>query len=170
MTGFNGQDFNGDAKGDLLWRNDNGSLIEWQMNGSQIASSQYVTLGGSLAAPDASWKIAAVADITGDGKSDMIWRNSVTDQLVEWAMNGAQVTSSQPITIGGVLAAPDASWSIPEPARHIDWQNTTVLTSLVNEQRRANHESHLKHFGLLRIRSMGAQRGAMTRRFGGGRG
>src|SRR5262249_28284018 len=36
--GLNG-DFTGDGNADLLWRNDNGALLLWQMNGTQLQSS-----------------------------------------------------------------------------------------------------------------------------------
>ena len=104
-------DFNGDGKSDVLWRNNNGSLVDWTMNGSQIASSQTVTLGGSPAAPDASWNIAGFGDFNGDGKSDILWRNS-NGALVDWTMNGSQIASSQDVTLGGNPVLPDASWSI----------------------------------------------------------
>lgn len=39
-------DFSGGGSSDFLWRNQNGSLVEWSMNGSTITSSQTVTLGG----------------------------------------------------------------------------------------------------------------------------
>ena len=54
-------DFKGNGNADLLWRNTNGTLIDWTMNGSQILSSQNVFLGASAAATDyASWNIAGL--------------------------------------------------------------------------------------------------------------
>ncbi|MDI9849559.1 VCBS repeat-containing protein, partial [Rhodoblastus sp. 17X3] len=40
-------DFNGDGKADVLWRNTNGALYDWTMNGSQIESSQPITYQGA---------------------------------------------------------------------------------------------------------------------------
>ena len=104
-------DFNGDGNSDVLWRNNNGSLVDWTMNGSQIASSQAVTLGGTPVAPDASWNIAGFGDFNGDGRSDILWRNS-NGTLDDWTMNGSQIASSQNVTLGGNPVAPDASWSV----------------------------------------------------------
>ncbi len=104
-------DFNGDGASDFLWRNQNGTLVDWTMNGSQITSSQVVTFGGSPSTPDASWNIAGIGDFDGDGKADILWRNA-NGSLIDWTMNGSQVTASQQVTLGGNAAAPDASWSV----------------------------------------------------------
>ncbi|MBW0005827.1 MAG: VCBS repeat-containing protein [Hyphomicrobiales bacterium] len=123
-------DFNGDGKSDVLWQNTNGSLIDWTMNGSQIASSQNVTLGGTPVAPNSSWSIAGFGDFNGDGKSDILWRNA-NGTLVDWTMNGSQIASSQDVTLGGNLAAPDSSWSVAgigdfsgDGKSDILWRNT----------------------------------------------
>ena len=47
-------DFNGDGKGDILWRNTNGDVAMWLMNGTQLLSPGVVlgnvpTLGKSSA-------------------------------------------------------------------------------------------------------------------------
>ena len=104
-------DFNGDGKYDVLWRNSNGSLFDWTMNGSQVTAAQQVTLGGSAAMPDSSWSVAGIGDFNGDGKSDVLWRNT-NGSLVDWTMNGSQIASVQPVTLGGSAATPDSSWSI----------------------------------------------------------
>jgi hypothetical protein len=102
-------DFDGDGKSDILWRNNNGTVAEWLMNGSQITSAADVTYQGNVAAPDNSWQIAEIGDFTGGGKSDILWHNS-NGALAEWTMNGSQITSS------AGLAAPDTSWTIqPKP-------------------------------------------------------
>ena len=123
-------DFNGDGKSDILWRNVNGSLIDWTMNGSQVTTSQQVTLGGSAAAPDSSWSVAGIGDFNGDGKSDILWRNT-NGSLIEWTMNGSQIASSQAVTFGGSAAMPDTSWSIAaigdfngDGKSDILWRNT----------------------------------------------
>jgi FG-GAP-like repeat len=61
-------DFNGDGKSDILWRNDNGVIASWQMDGT--AAPNPVHFG---AAPT-DWKIAGTGDFNGDGKSDILWR------------------------------------------------------------------------------------------------
>ena len=36
-------DFNGDGKTDLLWRNDNGSIETWQMNGATVLNASLLS-------------------------------------------------------------------------------------------------------------------------------
>ena len=81
------------------------------MNGSQVTASQQVTLGGSAAMPDSSWSIAAIGDFNGDGKSDMLWRNTI-GSLIDWTMNGSQITSAQQVTFGASPVSLDSSWQI----------------------------------------------------------
>ena len=41
------KDFNGDGKSDILWRNDNGSVGIWLMNGAQVVSGPGIGAVGS---------------------------------------------------------------------------------------------------------------------------
>lgn len=82
-------DFNGDGKGDLIWRNTNtGSTSIWLMNGIVRAS---VGFPGGV---PLNWEIAGIGDVTGDGKADVIWRNSTNGTVAIWLMNGTTVTST----------------------------------------------------------------------------
>jgi hypothetical protein len=83
--------------------------MEWTLQDAQITSSQQVTLQGNPAMPDASWQVAQIGDFNGNGTSDILWRNS-TGALVEWTMNGAQVTAEQQATVQGVPATPASNW------------------------------------------------------------
>jgi hypothetical protein len=47
-----------------LWRNTDGTLAEWTMNGSQITSDPLVTFQGNAVTLDASWQIAQIGDFT----------------------------------------------------------------------------------------------------------
>uniref|UniRef100_UPI0025ED4454 FG-GAP repeat domain-containing protein n=1 Tax=Rhodoblastus sp. TaxID=1962975 RepID=UPI0025ED4454 len=104
-------DFNGDGMADVLWRNTNGALYDWTMNGSRIVSSQPITYQGAAVILDASWSVAGVADFNGDGMADVLWRNT-NGALYDWTMNGSQIGSSQPITYQGAAVILDASWSV----------------------------------------------------------
>ncbi len=106
-------DFNGDAKADLLWRNANGALALWQMDGATLSSSNMVTSQGNVIAPDASWSIAGIGDFNSDGSADILWRQS-GGSLAIWLMNGSTVQSSGAITCQGNVVAPDASWKVVE--------------------------------------------------------
>jgi ELWxxDGT repeat protein len=103
-------DFNGDGKADVLWRNTDGTLADWTMRGTVIASSATVASAGGPVKPDASWSIAGVGDFNGDTRSDVLWRNA-SGELTEWQMTGATISASGDVTSGGVAVRPDASWS-----------------------------------------------------------
>jgi microcystin-dependent protein len=99
-------DFNGDGKSDILWRNDDGSVALWQMNGANIISSS-LTSTPSL---DSSWKVAGVDDYNGDGKADILWRKD-SGSLAVWQMNGSSIVSSSLTSI----PADSNSWKIAAP-------------------------------------------------------
>jgi probable HAF family extracellular repeat protein len=87
-------DFNGDGHADVLWRQSNGTLAMWLMNGSTITSSAAITYQGGALAPDASWSAVEIGDFNGDGNADILWRQASTGTVSEWIMNGSQVTST----------------------------------------------------------------------------
>ncbi len=102
-------DFNDDGKADMLWRNASGQISEWQMNGSAIAASEFITSQGTVVAPDASWHIVQIGDFNGDARSDILWRSD-SGAMAEWLMNGSQVTASLTPSLANVPVQPDASW------------------------------------------------------------
>ena len=77
-------DANGDGKNDLLWRNSDGTIALWQMDGSRIAG------GLNLAVPN-SWGIAEAtergASLTGDGGNNTLRGTINNDKLSGLAGN-----------------------------------------------------------------------------------
>jgi hypothetical protein len=61
------------------------------MNGAQ---AQYVPLGNV----NTVWSVVGTGDFNGDGKSDMLWRDTSGDVAI-WLMNGAQ---AQYVALGNV--------------------------------------------------------------------
>ena len=52
-------DFDGNGNSDILWRNDNGSLSEWLMNGTAITQTLTPTSNGTPVTPDATFTTQA---------------------------------------------------------------------------------------------------------------
>jgi hypothetical protein len=57
-------DFNGDSNADILWRNNDGALAEWLMNGNAIGQSLTPTSNGAMVSPEASWSTQAKPTIS----------------------------------------------------------------------------------------------------------
>jgi hypothetical protein len=99
-------DLDGEGKADVIWRNtDTGDVGVWLGNGVNAPT----TLGVLAEAVPAVWKIAGVGDLNGDGKADIVWRNTDTRDVAGWLMNGLTIGST------GVLAgAVSAVWGIAD--------------------------------------------------------
>ena len=70
-------DFNGDCKSDIVWRNAaTGQNYLYFMNGTTILGAE----GYIRTVADQNWQVAGVGDFDGDGKADILWRNSATGQ------------------------------------------------------------------------------------------
>jgi hypothetical protein len=70
------------------------------MNGTTMSST------GSVAFVSSGWNIQGVGDYDGSGRAGILWRNSTTEQVYVWLMNGATITST------GSPGTPAASWEI----------------------------------------------------------
>jgi Ca2+-binding RTX toxin-like protein len=85
-----GNDYGGDGKGDMLWRNDNGLVSIWTMDGATRTGAQFVD-----SPIPTSWKIQdGAGDYNGDGKSDLLWRND-NGQVSIWTMDGTTRVGAQ---------------------------------------------------------------------------
>jgi hypothetical protein len=97
-------DFNGDGKTDLLFLNDTThGVATWQMNGSQIAAGPQIGIINAAA----GWHFDAVRDVSGDGKSDLVFENSNTGGVASWVMDGAQVANN-----GQFVSYDAANWHL----------------------------------------------------------
>jgi Bacterial Ig-like domain len=94
-------DFNGDGRGDLLWRDTQGNVQMWlvnsQYNNYDIQTLKLQATGAFIPAVGTEWKLVGVEDFSGDGKGDIVWRyqtpgTQTSGAIVLWTMDGATVT------------------------------------------------------------------------------
>ncbi len=106
-------DFNGDGKGDILWRQNGGGVTVWLMNGANVIADQ----GIDPAVLPAAWQPIGAGDFDGDGRQDIFWRfnnnnNSVTTtgqnngDLAMWLMAGTTKTAD---AVYGVVPTTDGT-------------------------------------------------------------
>jgi hypothetical protein len=92
-------DFNGDGFSDLVWRDTNGNLGIWLMQGGNLIAT-------GLAGPVApSWMLAGQRDFNGDTKSDWLSHDTSGNTNI-WFLNGTQL--SPPASLGNV----PTNWTI----------------------------------------------------------
>jgi hypothetical protein len=100
-------DLNGDGATDLVWRHKtSGWLAVWFLKGTEVVNIQYLSINQVA---DLGWQVAAVGDIDGDGKADLIWQDATTGGRAAWLMNGAQVVTTVFLSISQVA---DTDWQI----------------------------------------------------------
>ena len=97
-------DFDGDGKADIVWRNGaNGQNYLYPMDGTAIKATE----GYLRAVPDLAWRIVASGDYDGDGKSDLLWRNTSTGENYVYLMNGTSIVGE-----GYVRTVTDQGWTV----------------------------------------------------------
>ncbi len=99
-------DFSGSGRqNQLVWRNvatGQVYLMTVSFNGAAFSQSGQIIYNSIL-----PYKIVAVADFNGDGRSDLLWRHDSTGEVYLMIMNGPAITSEAVI-----YAEPSASWKI----------------------------------------------------------
>jgi hypothetical protein len=104
-------DFNGDGIADLLWRNDNGTVVDWlgQSNGGFADNSAHF-----LVNPGSSWHVVEIADVNGDSNADLVWQNT-NGTVLDWLgqLNGGFVDNGP-----NSLVSPGSQWHVIDPSVH----------------------------------------------------
>ena len=81
-------DFDGDSHADILWRNmSSGQVVIWFLDGTQRVGA------GAVGGVPLVWQIVGTGNFDGDpeGRSDILWRNTLTGQVVIWLLDGTQL-------------------------------------------------------------------------------
>lgn len=103
-------DFNGDGRSDVLWRNDNGWFTTWTANAA-----------GGFASNDANhfhdiptaWQVVGTGDFDGDGRADVAWRNA-DGSFTNWLSQA-----------NGTFVSNDANaWAVIPNAWHVQGPDT----------------------------------------------
>ncbi|KAM3097284.1 FG-GAP-like repeat-containing protein [Phormidesmis sp. 146-35] len=119
-------DFNGDGITDIFWRDSftrngvtsgSGTNGIWNLDGN-LGMGQKLTSFGFLLTNEVSWKIEAITDFNGDGKDDMLWRNS-DGTVGVWLID----TTGTKLTEGKALA----DFAIAPSKVPLDWKMDGIL-------------------------------------------
>jgi VCBS repeat-containing protein len=99
--------FSGDSRADILWKNTDGSVAIWQ--GAGLAPFTQAAIIGNVGI-GSGWDIAGSGDYNGDSFGDVLFRNG--NSVAVWQTNGlTPITGAQAAIIGNA----NSSWTIAAP-------------------------------------------------------
>jgi uncharacterized delta-60 repeat protein len=84
------KDMNSDGHADIVWHNTGRQTGVSFLNGTTTIGWSYVLEGQ---AGPVGWHVAAVGDLSGDGKADLIWQRT-DGAIAVWFLSGTRVTGS----------------------------------------------------------------------------
>ena len=89
-------DLNADGLTDLVWQSKiTGEVFAWEMDGTGLKLAE----GSVGSGPGSNFDQRSVADLNGDGKADILWRDTLTGDFAVWAMDGLTHSSTTTFTI-----------------------------------------------------------------------
>ncbi len=118
-------DLNGDGKPEVVWQHDDRWLLAWFVNGQSVSASVFLN---PAQVDNVKWKIAALADVNGDKKADILWQHD-DGWLAVWYMNGTTVASTAYMSPQSIA---DTSWRLVgagdlngDGKRDLVWRHST---------------------------------------------
>jgi FG-GAP-like repeat len=84
-------DFNSDGFSDIAWRQNTGSTAVWLLGTNGIVTE--ISQTGGLGSVPTNWQIVGERDFNGDGKADLLWRDTSGNTSM-WFINATSVASS----------------------------------------------------------------------------
>ena len=102
-------DFNQDGNVDILWRNqENFQNAVWLMDGLEQQSSVFFAPQNPVDNNRvARWRMEDVADLDGDDQAEVIWRDTLSGQVVIWEMDGLNFQNSLFVDLTGIGQSAD---------------------------------------------------------------
>jgi len=102
-----GADLDRDGRIDLLWWNsESGELRAWLMDGWQLREERPLD---PPSAASSAWRPVALDDLDGDRSPDLVWRNSTSNRLSVWYLDG---TTRREGTVIAADADPGPEWAL----------------------------------------------------------
>jgi Ca2+-binding RTX toxin-like protein len=99
-------DFNGDGRADILWKSDSGEVTNWLGSANGGFTGNIANADNNVGA---GWQVAGTGDFNGDGRSDVLWRNSTTGTITDWLGQAN----------GSFIGNTDAAWNNAASSWHI---------------------------------------------------
>jgi len=98
-------DFNDDGNADILWRNSaTGENYLYPMSGTTILGAE----GYLRTVPEQNWNVQATGDYDGDGKADILWRNSSSGENYVYFMDGTTIKPTE----GYIRTVAELNWRV----------------------------------------------------------
>jgi len=92
--------FDSDPEVEILWRNrETGGFALWNLDGNDATAAFFdisaIPTGASGLLSNLSWEVQASADINGDGREEIFWRNTANGGNAIWTLdeNGSLISS-----------------------------------------------------------------------------
>jgi hypothetical protein len=100
-------DFNADGKSDILWLNQNRTVVIWFLDGFSILSTPSVLVP---ALPNT--QVQGVGDMNGDGISEIVWRDQASGGVFLWKLNGSTGGFLPVLAFPSVVGPASTDWVV----------------------------------------------------------